>query len=91
MLNLCSFCKTEKAAAMQLVLDYALKVHFFLSLLKQYSNYGGNMLFTYEPWRWSGFYGTSVRDIDFFDHLKWTPVVAVCCGLSIWEHLLLNG
>jgi NhaD family Na+/H+ antiporter len=27
----------------------------------------------------------------FFSHLKWTPIIAVGYGLSIWVHLLLNG
>jgi len=27
----------------------------------------------------------------FFTHLKWTPVIALGYGLSIWVHLLING
>jgi NhaD family Na+/H+ antiporter len=27
----------------------------------------------------------------FFGHLKWTPVIALGYGLSIWAHLLING
>lgn len=27
----------------------------------------------------------------FFVHLKWTPVIALGYGLSIWVHLLING
>ena len=27
----------------------------------------------------------------FFGHLKWTPVIALGYGLSIWVHLLING
>jgi NhaD family Na+/H+ antiporter len=27
----------------------------------------------------------------FFSHLKWTPVIALGYGCSIWMHLLLNG
>ena len=27
----------------------------------------------------------------FFGHLKWTPVIAVGYGASIWVHLLING
>jgi len=27
----------------------------------------------------------------FFGHLKWTPVIALGYGLSIWTHLLING
>ena len=28
---------------------------------------------------------------SFFSHLKWTPVIALGYGLSIWVHLLING
>jgi NhaD family Na+/H+ antiporter len=27
----------------------------------------------------------------FFGHLKWTPVIALGYGLSIWVHMLING
>lgn len=27
----------------------------------------------------------------FFSHLKWTPVIAIGYGVSIWVHLLING
>lgn len=27
----------------------------------------------------------------FFSHLKWTPVIALGYGVSIWVHLLING
>ncbi len=27
----------------------------------------------------------------FFGHLKWTPVISIGYGLSIWIHLLING
>lgn len=35
--------------------------------------------------------GQARGQYTFFGHLKWTPVIAVGYGASIWAHLLLNG
>ena len=35
--------------------------------------------------------GQARGQYTFFSHLKWTPVIALGYGASIWVHLLLNG
>jgi NhaD family Na+/H+ antiporter len=35
--------------------------------------------------------GQARGQYTFFSHLKWTPVIALGYGLSIWVHLLING
>lgn len=35
--------------------------------------------------------GQARGQYTFFTHLKWTPVIAIGYGASIWVHLLLNG
>jgi NhaD family Na+/H+ antiporter len=35
--------------------------------------------------------GQARGQYTFFTHLKWTPVIAIGYGASIWAHLLLNG
>lgn len=35
--------------------------------------------------------GQARGQYTFFSHLKWTPVVALGYGASIWVHMLLNG
>ena len=35
--------------------------------------------------------GQARGQYTFFGHLKWTPVIALGYGLSIWTHFLING
>jgi len=35
--------------------------------------------------------GQARGQYTFFSHLKWTPVIALGYGASIWVHLLMNG
>lgn len=35
--------------------------------------------------------GQARGQYTFFGHLKWTPVIAIGYGASIWVHLLMNG
>jgi len=35
--------------------------------------------------------GQARGQYTFFSHLKWTPVIALGYGASIWVHFLLNG
>jgi len=35
--------------------------------------------------------GQARGQYTFFNHLKWTPVIALGYGASIWVHLLING
>ena len=35
--------------------------------------------------------GQARGQYTFFSHLKWTPVIALGYGASIWVHLALNG
>lgn len=34
--------------------------------------------------------GQARGQYTFFTHLRWTPVIALAYGLSIWLHLVLN-
>jgi Na+/H+ antiporter NhaD/arsenite permease-like protein len=34
--------------------------------------------------------GQARGSYSFFTHLKWTPVIALGYGFSVWAHLLIN-